>query len=279
MDFSLEDGILGNVGTAKLELKNGLANIALKSGKYVLNEDVTTSADQNITVQTNVTVGAGVTLTIDPETKLSITGNGALKGEGTVSVSTLEHLLIVLEKSEVENVNIGSSAVFEGAVFDNANVNITGAANLLGSGAVVKAGTFDVNVQSLCAEGYATEQNNDGTWTVVPGVVKIGDVYYASLAAAANAVQNGETITLITDLTLKSTVTFGYSAPVVATLDFNGFTVTAPDAAIVAFRNGTVLTLTNGTLKGNSTNGTLRATYRGAHSSSCSNLRCHHRLS
>ena len=251
-------------GTMRITMKNECMNITLIYGVLTLTGEYNTLPGQSIKIDTGITVAAGATLTIDPATAITLHQNAVINGEGTVSVGSLEHLLLVLNKTEIKNVDIHTAFACDGAVLEYADVNYTGAANLLGSGAVVKAGTFDVNVQSLCAEGYATEQNNDGTWTVVPGVVKIGDVYYASLAAAANAVQNGETVTLITDLTLKSTVTFGYSAPVVATLDLNGFTVTAPDAAIVAFRNGTVLTLTNGTLKGNSTNGTLRATYRGA---------------
>jgi hypothetical protein len=164
--FSLEDGIVGNVGAAKITLKNGLADITLTSGNFVLNEDVITPADQNLTIKTTLTVNAGVTLTIDPATNLTISGNGVIKGEGTIAVSSREHLLLVLEKTEIKNVHIGASFELDGVTLSGADMNYTGAANLLNSGVVITAGTFDADVKALCPAGYCVPEEN-GVWTVL----------------------------------------------------------------------------------------------------------------
>ena len=164
--FSLEDGIVGNVGAAKITLKNGLADITLTSGNFVLNEDVITPADQNLTIKTTLTVNAGVTLTIDPATNVSISGNGVIKGEGTIAVSSREHLLLVLEKTEIKNVHIGASFELDGVTLSGADMNYTGAENLLNSGVGITAGTFDADVKSRCPEGYCVPEEN-GVWTVL----------------------------------------------------------------------------------------------------------------
>ena len=46
-----------------------------------------------------------------------------------------------------------------------------------------------------------------GTFGVYSGVAKIGNTYYATLQAAINAVQNGQTIVLLTDVVENVTVT------------------------------------------------------------------------
>ena len=241
-------------------------SINIGVGTLNLNRDYTIANGHKFTVgaQGCLNIPEGVTLTIDAGATVTLASNkngtGVITGEGAVAVSTFEHLAFFVEKTGIKNIVLADEITAEGYVLDNAELNYVGAENLLNSGVVITAGTFDVDVKSLCAEGYATEKK-DGAWVVVPGVVKIGDVYYASLSAAAAAVKSGETITLITDLALNSAVTFGHDYAVVVTLDLNGYTITARDAAINAFRSGTVLTVTNGTLNGNSSNGTLRATY------------------
>ena len=243
-------------------------SINIGVGTLNLNRDYTIADGHKFTVgaQGRLNIPEGVTLTIDAGATVALAtnknGTGIITGEGAVAVSTFEHLAFFVEKTGMKNIVLADEITAEGYVLDNAEINYVGAANLLNSGVVITAGTFDVDVKSLCAEGYATEKQN-GAWVVVPGVVKIGDVYYASLSAAAAAVQSGETITLITDIALNSAVTFGHDKAVVVTLDLNGYTLTAKDVAITSFRSGTVLTVTNGTINGNSSNGTLRATYNG----------------
>ena len=75
---------------------------------------------------------------------------------------------------------------------------------------------------NFVAEGYASVDNGDGTYTVAEAAVPVAEVggkTYSSLNAAFAAAQNGETVTLVADVELTS-------ADVVTTSDgYNGFAV------------------------------------------------------
>ncbi|MBR3883742.1 MAG: hypothetical protein IKJ31_03180, partial [Bacteroidaceae bacterium] len=71
----------------------------------------------------------------------------------------------------------------------------------------VKGGTFKSDVTAYCTDGFTCKENADGTYGVVAApVAKIGSVEYVSLQDAINAVQAGDTITLLSDVTLSETV-------------------------------------------------------------------------
>ena len=105
-------------------------------------------------------------------------------------------------------VQTGATMTIEGGSFNDcygSSYNIYGTA-------VVKGGTFtDANAINFAkgnlAEGYVASDNGNGTFTVLKGVAKIGDTYYATLQEAINAVQDGETITLLSDITENVTLT------------------------------------------------------------------------
>ncbi|WP_455192720.1 YDG domain-containing protein [Gemmiger sp.] len=82
-------------------------------------------------------------------------------------------------------------------------------------------------------------------------VAKIGDVEYASLSKAINAVQNGGTITLLDDLDLGNgavlQVDFSQKN---FTIDLDNHTLSADGACLIMLHNGSQLTLKNGTLDG-----------------------------
>ena len=82
-------------------------------------------------------------------------------------------------------------------------------------------------------------------------VAKIGDVEYASLSKAINAVQNGETITLLGDLDLGNgaVLQVGFSQKNF-TIDLDKHTLSADGACLIMLHNGSQLTLKNGTLDG-----------------------------
>ena len=82
-------------------------------------------------------------------------------------------------------------------------------------------------------------------------VAKIGDVEYASLSKAINAVQNGETITLLGDLDLGNgaVLQVGFSQKNF-TIDLDNHTLSADGACLIMLHNGSQLTLKNGTLDG-----------------------------
>lgn len=71
---------------------------------------------------------------------------------------------------------------------------------------VVKGGTFDFDPTAYLADLHVAHDNGDGTWTVVSSAVaKIGETEYATLQAAINAAQDGDTITLLQDVTVSGT--------------------------------------------------------------------------
>ena len=82
-------------------------------------------------------------------------------------------------------------------------------------------------------------------------VAKIGDVEYASLSKAIDAVQNGETITLLGDLDLGNGAVLQVgSSKKNFTIDLDSHTLSADGACLIMLHNGSQLTLKNGTLDG-----------------------------
>ena len=82
-------------------------------------------------------------------------------------------------------------------------------------------------------------------------VAKIGDVEYASLSKAINAVQNGGTITLLNDLDLGNGAVLQVgSSKKDFTIDLDSHTLSADGACLIMLHNGSQLTLKNGTLDG-----------------------------
>ena len=84
-------------------------------------------------------------------------------------------------------------------------------------------------------------------------VAKIGDVEYASLSKAIDAVQNGGTITLLDDLDLGNGAVLRVgSSKKDFTIDLDSHTLSADGACLIMLHNGSQLTLKNGTLDGSS---------------------------
>ena len=82
-------------------------------------------------------------------------------------------------------------------------------------------------------------------------VAKIGDVAYASLSKAIDAVQNGGTITLLDDLDLGNGAVLQVgSSQKNFTIDLDNHTLSADGACLIMLHNGSQLTLKNGTLDG-----------------------------
>ena len=76
----------------------------------------------------------------------------------------------------------------------------------------VSGGTFSSAVdKSLCADGYIPTQNADGTYGVKVGqyVAEVGTTKYETLQAAIAAAQDGQTVTLLADVTLDAQIATG----------------------------------------------------------------------
>lgn len=116
-----------------------------------------------------------------------------------------------------------------------------------------------VSVFATTTNGFEVEENGD-TLTYIydveslfgKPVAKVGETEYKNLQEAIDAAQNGETITLISDSAVTSSLTVASGQSI--TLDLNGYTVsssveaTATSALIT--NNGT-LTIVDGSAEGN----------------------------
>ncbi|MCC8102078.1 MAG: hypothetical protein LIP11_07395, partial [Clostridiales bacterium] len=102
---------------------------------------------------------------------------------------------------------------------DTASITITG-------------GTFGNDVDEYCTTVYTTEVNDDGTYTVITAqVASITDsegstTYYSTLAKAFAAAQDGDTITLLEDVILNSSLVCDCGDETSVTLELNGCTIT-----------------------------------------------------
>ncbi|MBR4306374.1 MAG: hypothetical protein IKT83_00035, partial [Bacteroidaceae bacterium] len=101
----------------------------------------------------------------------------------------------------------------------------------------VQSGNY-VEVTSASFSEFAVEP--------VPPVAKIGDVEYATLAAAVEAAQAGDEIVIIADVELAETIEF--PADKTITLNLNDKTISAADKNVVK-NSGAALTIKSGTIK------------------------------
>ena len=121
---------------------------------------------------------------------------------------------------------------------------------LLGDGCVY---VDETGTQVRTGGGFNTVVTVQQGTAIDAPVAKIGDVEYASLSKAINAVQNGGTITLLDDLDLGNGAVLQVgSSKKDFTIDLDSHTLSADGARLIMLHNGSQLTLKNGTLDGSS---------------------------
>ena len=119
---------------------------------------------------------------------------------------------------------------------------------LLGDGCVY---VDETGTQVRTGGGFNTVVTVQQGTAIDAPVAKIGDVEYASLSKAINAVQNGGTITLLDDLDLGNGAVLQVgSSKKDFTIDLDSHTLSADGACLIMLHNGSQLTLKNGTLDG-----------------------------
>ena len=97
-------------------------------------------------------------------------------------------------------------------------------------------------------EGYAWADNNDGTFSAISVVAKIGNNYYSTLQDAVNAAQYGDEITVIKDFTVTTTVVVDETV----SIDLNGKTITGSQVLpVIRIKNGATATVKNGNITNN----------------------------
>lgn len=104
------------------------------------------------------------------------------------------------------------------------NWKVTAACAKLGGKPAVSGGTFTNAVPAeYCADRFIPTQNADGTYGVKACVAKVGSTKYETLAEAIAAAKDGETVTLLDNITLTEQLVIGKNL----TIDLGGFTLTS----------------------------------------------------
>lgn len=159
-----------------------------------IDNDVEGNSFSTIAVRAN-----NVAVNVDAESTVTANGN---------------HYYAISFIGTSENTTTGSRVTVEGDITAN---NFLDDPN--GNTVKVKAEYAD----ELAAAGYATIEAENGLVSVIKAVAKIGETLYATLQDAFNAATEGQTVTVINDVELESTVTI--AAGKVVTLDLNGKTI------------------------------------------------------
>lgn len=151
---------------------------------------------------------------------------------------------------DVTNDSIKPELTINGGNLSVTNWRITKACAKLGGKPAAQGGTFTNAVPAeYCAEGFIPTQNEDGTFGVkVVYVAKIGDNGYETLQAAFDAAKTGDTVKLLTDITLTAQVNITKALNGL-TLDGNGKTITCATTTDVFTSGGSALYFGNATDK------------------------------
>ena len=144
--------------------------------------------------------------------------------------------------------------------FEGTTVNVSGGNVTVGADKVFRrstdratGGTFNRDVSEYCATGKICVSNGDGTYTVRAGtwVAQVGSTKYETLAAAVADATTGDTVKLLTDVTLDARVEPNLGNGTTLTIDLNEKTITrtgtSGNGSVFDVKSGTV-TIKNGTI-------------------------------
>ena len=222
-------------GTVKAAGDGSCAIQAYRSGAIMTLEDVTATVTSD---KSSVTVG---------DFGSAVIKSGDYQGlyVGKNSHVTLEGGTFRPYMDTITNENVKS--IFW-KVNETTDATSRDCMELLGDGCVY---VDENSTQVRTGGGFNTVVTVQQGTAIDAPVAKIGDVEYASLSKAINAVQNGGTITLLGDLNLGNGAVLQVgSSKKNFTIDLDSHTLSADGACLIMLHNGSQLTLKNGTLDG-----------------------------
>ncbi|MBR2041641.1 MAG: right-handed parallel beta-helix repeat-containing protein, partial [Oscillospiraceae bacterium] len=199
-----------NIASARHAVRiDGPVTATINSGEYTLIGSNQTQHVFNVSGAANVTIKGGEFI-----------------GAGKVANT---------DSGAVINVKAGSTVTIEGGNFSGGKNNTLASAGTL----TVTGGTYDQDPTAYVAKGYkAVEDGNKYVVTKKVPVATIGEEGYETFEEALNAVEDGETITLVEDATGSE-----INKEIEFTKDIE-FTITgkAPEYAlpVITFQNATV---------------------------------------
>ena len=222
----------GNNTSDAVTLKDSTLNVPNGFGIYFPSSGTLTIDNSTITAKTmGVQVCAG-SLSISAGSAITVTGDAVAKTENDGAIQDGAAVSIINRSYP----GGAPTATIAGGTFTSANgIVAVQAYTVSGTTASewtdvakyvnISGGTFSSAVpEGLCAEGYISVDNGDGTHIVKEGqyVAYVGSTKYESLAAAIGAAQDGDTVTLLKDIDLPATAVVKGKT---ITLDLNGKTI------------------------------------------------------
>lgn len=253
----------GNNSNDTVVLKNSTLNVPNGFGIYFPSSGTLTIDNSKINAKTmgvqvcsgslNVNAGSAITVSGDPVAKtendgaiqdgaaISVVNRSGYKGLGKAAITG--GAFTAKTGNAALKAYTWDSSTKQESDFDNSAKTVA-----------VSGGTFSAKVSTeYCAEGFTCIKNSDGTYGVA-AAAQIGDKNYASVQAAIDAANEGDTVKLLADATEDVTVAEGKNL----TLDLNSFklanvkghtitnngTLTITDSSEV--KTGTVDNLTHG---------------------------------
>ncbi|MCD7846585.1 MAG: hypothetical protein LUG49_00900 [Oscillospiraceae bacterium] len=174
-----------------------------------------------------------------------------------------------------------SGGTYTGAVGLASIVDTTEYTDFVEATYTIYSGTFSTNVSDYCVDGYTatavTDSDGKTVYTVVvaTAIAKIGSTTYTSLAAAFAAVADGQTITLLKDVTVEESSKSDnglYQVNGDVTLDLNGKTLTITNKRAFGVLSGS-LTIENGTIAYNASGDTTLVITRAGASFTAENVK------
>ena len=245
----------GNNTNDTVVLKNSTLNVPNGFGIYFPSSGTLTIDNSAINAKTmgaqvcsgNLNVNAGSTITVSGDPVEKAEGDGAIQDGAAISIVNrpgykgLGQIAITGGTFTAKGNNAAikaytwNSSTKQESAFDNSAKTVA-----------VYGGTFSSSVpEALCAEGCNPVENPDGTHGVSGSVAQVGFKAFNTLQAAIDAAQDGETVTLLADVTEDVAISKSI------TLDLGGKTLTNTNAskATISVTSGTV-TVKNGNVVG-----------------------------
>lgn len=191
----------------------GYCGIGMKSGTLNLSGGIVngTSTDTDISDQYSKTNGIsydGSAILIDSyigyagQVKINISGDATVKSNYSTAIREIGN---TASQTNVVSVTVTGGKVLSGASKDAIQMREASVSTVSLTG-----GTFSSDVSQYCAKNYYAEKNEDNTYTVKSmkdiAVAQIGDTYYKTLADAVTNANADNTITLLKDATVSSTI-------------------------------------------------------------------------
>ena len=218
------------------------ANMTVSDGTIISGNPAVAAIDWNsyglLVVNGGVIEGASAIL--QKGGMLSISGGG-FTGVNAAAVNIHTHDL----DDGVQSVEIKGGTFTSPAGVDA--VQSTSVVGVAAKDNFITGGTFSSNVASLVADGYKTEENGNGTYSVVRDesvtyVAQVGANFYTSLVGAVEGLNNEDELILLEDVTLTSPI----NVESAGVINLNGRTITANCKD--AFRVWANATIKNGTI-------------------------------